>query len=179
MQRYKTSILIGAIFLLIAIGLVVDWKPTYVSVSKEMPYYQIVNANGDVIGSVMLTEGKNGVLVHVTASHLSPGRHGFHFHEKWFEGTDFTTAGEHFNPKKKKHGYLNPKGYHLGDMPNLVVNADGNVSTEVFVPGVTLVKGKPNSLAGRSLIIHSGADDYSTDPAGNSGDRIAGANIGK
>src|SRR5690606_6773260 len=100
-----------------------------------------------------------------------------HIHETGkCDPPEFKTAGAHFNPSEKQHGFNNPKGFHSGDLPNIEVNEDGSVNVEIITAAVTLEKKKPNSLlkkGGTSLIFHEKADDYITDPAGNSGARIA------
>lgn len=141
----------------------------------------LINTDGEEIGEVILTEGDDGVSIRVTAEGLTPGEHGFHIHEKG-ECTppDFKSAGGHFNPTGAEHGFDNPKGFHLGDLPNIEVEADGTVDAIVTTANVTLKTGKDNSILdedGSSLMIHEKADDYVTDPAGNSGDRIACAVI--
>lgn len=143
----------------------------------QVLHVELIDGKGQKIGSAMLREGTKGVLIQVEAQGLTPGKHGFHIHEQTFKDADFAQAGGHFNPTKKEHGRLNPKGYHLGDLGNLTVGQDGTVQAEIFAGGVTLKKGDPHSILGRSLIIHSEEDDELTDPAGNAGDRIAGGNI--
>lgn len=159
-------------------------RPTLVTQAEEIPAAQveavkvnIINTKGASIGEAILQQQANGVLVTITASGLTPGKHGFHFHDvAKCDIPDFKTAGEHFNPTQKQHGFNNLKGFHSGDLPNLVADKKGNAKAEVFVDYVTLNKGPANSLFkpnGTSIIIHAGQDDYVTDPAGNSGDRIA------
>ncbi len=137
----------------------------------------IVNTEGKKIGEVKLVEGIDGVTINIQAEGLSPGKHGIHIHETGVcTPPDFKSAGAHFNPGHKEHGFDNPKGFHLGDLPNLEVDAEGKVTAEVTTVLVTLKPGVENSLLdadGSSLVIHEKADDYKTDPAGNSGDRIA------
>ncbi|GIP16440.1 superoxide dismutase [Cu-Zn] 2 [Paenibacillus montaniterrae] len=137
----------------------------------------IVNSEGATIGqATFIQDGKN-VTIHVKAKQLTPGEHGIHIHEKGIcEPPEFKTAGEHFNPTAKHHGFDNPKGFHSGDLPNLAVAEDGTVDVMLVTDNVTLKKGKANSLRGKqgaSLVIHAAPDDYVTDPAGNSGARIA------
>jgi Cu-Zn family superoxide dismutase len=125
----------------------------------------------------MLTQGDGIVKIHLEAKGLPPGVHGFHIHQTGkCEPPSFTSAGDHLNPTHKQHGFYNPKGFHAGDLPNIQVAADGTVRADVESKNVTLKKGEPNSLlrkGGTSLVIHEKADDYVTDPSGNSGSRIA------
>lgn len=137
----------------------------------------IVNSEGKEIGTAELTETKKGVKIRLILSGLEPGEKAVHFHEIGkCDSPNFTTAGVHFNPSDKEHGFDNPKGYHAGDLPNLVILKDGTVDVEIVTSNVTLEKGQKNSLLdedGSALVIHAGPDDYITDPSGNSGDRIA------
>ena len=98
------------------------------------------------------------------------------------DGKAFSEAGAHFNPTGKKHGKDNPDGPHAGDLPNFTVKDDGTATVHVEAKLVTLVEGEPNSLFqpnGTCLVIHSGPDDYRTDPTGNAGDRVACGEIKK
>jgi Cu-Zn family superoxide dismutase len=137
----------------------------------------IINDKGNKIGIAELTPIAEGVKIHLEAAKLPPGMHGFHIHEVGLcDKPDFASSGMHLNPFHKQHGFENPQGYHAGDLPNIQVGADGKVNVNLIAKAVTLEKGKPNSLLqdqGVSLIIHEKSDDYKTDPAGNSGARIA------
>lgn len=138
---------------------------------------KLYNAKGEEIGNGIVKQEEKGVRVSVSVKGLPPGPHGFHIHEKMFKPFDFKTSGEHMNPTQKQHGFENPKGFHLGDMTNLEVKEDGTGEASFLIEGANLQKGSPYSLLGRSIMIHEKADDYKTDPAGNSGNRIAGGNI--
>jgi Cu-Zn family superoxide dismutase len=134
------------------------------------------NAENEPIGEAVLRQTPKGVLIDVKLSDLPAGEHGFHVHETGKCEPPFESAGGHFNPTRTHHGYEHPKGPHLGDLPNLVVPESGAVEVELFAEGLTLDPGKPNSVLdanGSALMVHSGPDDYRTDPAGASGDRIA------
>ncbi len=137
----------------------------------------LLNTKGEKIGTATLTQTAEGVKVAIEASGLTPGKHGIHFHEIGIcEAPEFKSAGEHFNPKLKEHGLLNPHGPHAGDMPNLVVGKDGKVNTEMLTSNVTLEMGKLNSLikpGGIALVIHESEDDQLSNPSGNSGSRVA------
>ena len=136
----------------------------------------LVNAKGDKAGEATLTQTGDGVKVEVNATGVKPGEHGIHFHEKAkCTPPDFKSAGAHFNPTEKKHGFLNPKGPHVGDIQNVKADKSGVVKDEVLSNLVTLSEDSKNSLfanGGTSLVIHDKADDYKTDPSGNSGDRV-------
>ncbi|HEY5063191.1 MAG TPA: superoxide dismutase family protein [Gemmatimonadaceae bacterium] len=129
---------------------------------------------GRRVGTATFTDTYTGVLVSADLTGLGLGAHGIHIHEVGKCEAPFTTAGGHFNPEHRHHGFLNPNGSHLGDMPNIDTPAAGQLRFEFLLPGVTL-KGA-NALLdadGASIVVHSGRDDYSTDPSGNSGSRIA------
>jgi Cu-Zn family superoxide dismutase len=133
------------------------------------------DASGKEVGAATFTVTPSGVLISLDLTAVPPGEHGFHVHTTGkCEPPDFKSAGPHFNPDQTKHGFMTPEGPHAGDLPNLHVPADGKLQVEVLEPNVTWSGEAPLLDAdGSALVIHAGADDYKTDPAGNSGDRIA------
>ena len=133
-------------------------------------------ADGKDAGSVTLTQTPRGVLLALSVKGLPPGEHAFHVHAVGKCEPPFDSAGGHFNPDGHKHGMLAAEGAHAGDMPNLHIPAGGELTVEVLNTSITLEKGKPNSVFdtdGSAIVIHAGKDDYSTDPTGNAGGRIA------
>jgi Cu-Zn family superoxide dismutase len=140
-----------------------------------------VDVNGKEIGGASLTQTPNGVMIAVNLRGLPPGEHAFHVHEKGVcePATKFMSAGGHFNPGGKKHGYMVEGGPHGGDMPNQHVGADGALKANVFNPNVTLGAGAGSLFGadGAALVVHASPDDYAGQPAGNAGDRIACAVI--
>jgi len=137
----------------------------------------LVGSDGKTIGNVALSQLVRGVRVFAQAADLPPGQHAFHIHETGeCQTPDFESAGGHFNPTDEQHGWDNPQGYHAGDFPNIHVQDDGRLAVEYFTDAVTLREGEETSLFdddGAAIVIHAGADDYRTDPAGAAGERIA------
>ncbi|MBN8465760.1 superoxide dismutase family protein [Corallococcus exiguus] len=130
------------------------------------------DAQGKDVGEVTMEQAPKGVLVRGTLMNLPAGEHAFHIHETGkCEAPEFKTAGGHFNPTKKQHGALSPKGQHAGDLPNLYVAQDGKVQFDVFLADL-----KVKSLLdkdGSAVMVHAKLDDYHTDPTGDAGGRIA------
>lgn len=132
-------------------------------------------ADGSPRGEVTVTDTDGAIKVAVAARGLPPGAHGMHIHAVGrCDAPDFATAGGHWNPTAQQHGRNNPAGKHRGDLPNLVAGADGSASLEAEVEGAGLT-GSDGLLDadGAAFVIHATADDYVTDPSGNSGARIA------
>ncbi len=139
-----------------------------------------INGDGAEIGMVTLTQTPNGVLIVTAIDGLPAGIHAYHIHETGAcAAPDFTSAGGHFNPEGRAHGFHSPEGMHAGDLPNVHVGNDGRLMVEHFTDRVTLDEGETSLFDddGSAMVIHQGPDDYRTDPAGASGPRIACAVI--
>jgi superoxide dismutase, Cu-Zn family len=138
------------------------------------------NTTGAPVGTAQIWQDKNGVVyVDIASLALPAGTHGIHFHAVGkCEGSTspaFSTAGGHYNPMGREHGLQNPNGPHAGDNPNIVIPASGVGNVNFSTNRVSLTPG-PTSVFdadGTSLVIHASADDQVTNPAGNSGARIA------
>lgn len=133
-----------------------------------------IGADGKEIGRAALTGGKTGVLIEVEVSNLPPNSWvAFHVHEngRCDAASHHESAGGHFNPDKKEHGFLAAEGPHAGDMPNIYVGADGTARAHVFNDLVTL--NDKNAIRGKALMIHARSDDYRSQPSGDAGDRLA------
>jgi Cu-Zn family superoxide dismutase len=108
----------------------------------------------------------------VTVRGISPGRHGVHVHTTGACQPTFAAAGGHWNPGATQHGLDGTDGQHAGDMPNVEVGANGSGSlTYGLAPSATLAG--LLDADGSAFVVHAGEDDQRTDPAGNSGDRLA------
>ncbi|MEA3320271.1 MAG: superoxide dismutase family protein [Bacillota bacterium] len=137
---------------------------------------EIFNATGDSLGVAKVSEDPNGVKIELNLEGLPPGEHAVHIHEKGLcDAPDFKTAGNHFNPDDKQHGLMHPEGAHVGDLPNIIVEDDGTVIAELMAPQATLEEGKTSLFGkdGTAIIITENIDDGMTQPAGDSGERIA------
>lgn len=134
----------------------------------------LYDTSGSRVGSARILPRSTGVVLEVEARGMSPGPHGMHLHAVGqCNGADFSNAGGHLNPDGHEHGVQNPKGSHLGDLPNVTASPDGWIKASIRTPM------RPFKLMqeifdgdGTALVLHEGADDYVTDPAGNSGKRV-------
>lgn len=143
----------------------------------------IVGPGAAAMGTVTVTDAPNGVILRVAATGLAPGWHAIHFHEKGVCGDEgFKLSGSHIHPGTTGvHGLLNPKANDFGDLPNIWAGADGTANAEVYSTLVSVGgAGKRPALAdadGSALIIHASPDDYTTQPIGGAGARVACAVI--
>lgn len=125
-------------------------------------------------GSVMFEQRGDKVMVTAKVSGLALGSHGFHIHERGdCSAEDGMSAGGHFNPTGKPHGDPASSDHHGGDMPMLVADPSGNATLEAALDTVTIGTGAPTDIVGKAVIVHKDADDYKTQPTGNSGARVA------
>lgn len=151
---------------------------------QRLAVARLLTPAGQAAGQATLTEMPNGVEIAVSVQGLTPGPHGFHIHTNGVcaPGPDaatgqtvaFGAAGGHFDPgQARKHGHPGepPNRAHAGELPNIPVGANGQGSLRYRNPHVTLSR-QANSVLGRTLVVHERADDYVSDPAGNSGGRL-------
>jgi superoxide dismutase, Cu-Zn family len=145
----------------------------------------VLGRNGETIGSLRVVPLRPGVRLVLEVSGLQPGTHALHLHETGrCDPPDFTTAGDHFDPAGAAHGLPDADGdfddqdHHAGDMPNQTVRPDGTLQMDVTNASVTLRE--DNALLdgdGTALVLHANADDYSSQPSGAAGERVACAVI--
>jgi superoxide dismutase, Cu-Zn family len=130
------------------------------------------SAGSSVYGTVKFEDTSKGLKVTAELSGVPPGDHGFHIHEFGSCGDAGKEAGSHYNPEKTPHGDIVKNGHrkaHIGDMGNITAGADGKAVLSLVIPTAS-VHGK-NPVAGRAVILHEKADDFSQ-PVGNAGGRI-------
>jgi Cu-Zn family superoxide dismutase len=126
-----------------------------------------------VQGTVLFKQEANGIRIIAEVSGLTrAGLHGFHIHEKGdCSAPDATSAGGHFNPHGTAHGKAGGHAHHAGDLPSLDADAQGNAKLNALLTGITLTG--EHTIVGRGLIVHADPDDYTTQPTGNAGPRVA------
>lgn len=152
-----------------------------------MPLYAVdrasvdfIDREGKAVGSGLITDGPNGILINLDLHGLPPGARAIHIHsvgtcEDPDEG--FMASGGHLNPDGKQHGLMNPEGPDAGDLPNIIVREDGTVQVELFSHLASL-HGAGGRAAifdddGAAFVIHENRDDHFTQPIGGAGPRIA------
>ncbi len=131
------------------------------------------NPQSPVQGAITFSDVRGIVSVSGTVTGLKPNSaHAFHVHENGdCSAPDFSTAGSHFNPTKSPHGAHGSGLHHLGDMPPLMADATGTAN--VSFNSQTLTLRGPNSIIGKSVIVHRDPDDVNAQPVGNAGPRLA------
>ena len=138
------------------------------------------DAQGKDLGTITLTQYPQGVLIHGELDGLKAGWHGIHIHENGACTPNFAAAGGHFNAGGGQHG-IDAAPMHVGDLPNIQASEAGKTAFEHVSHQVTLGEGQASlfKAGGTSIVIHANPDDYTSEPAGNSGDRIACGVISK
>jgi Cu-Zn family superoxide dismutase len=126
-------------------------------------------------GTLQLAAAANGVQITGQVTGLAANsEHGFHIHQTGnCSDPAFKSAGEHFNPDGAMHGAPDSATHHLGDLPMLKADDKGVASVDATIANATLADGGMHDILGKALVVHARADDYKTQPSGNSGDRIA------
>ncbi|MDP2620954.1 MAG: superoxide dismutase family protein [Hyphomicrobiales bacterium] len=142
--------------------------------AMEAAKADVADKDGKALGTVEFTQTPNGVLVRAVLEGLPQGTHGFHLHAVGKCEPPFDSAGGHYNPTNAEHGFFSEGGPHAGDMVNLNVPESGAVTFETVTTMVTISGGENPLLDddGSALVIHGGADDYTSQPAGDAGPRI-------
>jgi Cu-Zn family superoxide dismutase len=135
-------------------------------------------AGNKVSGTVTFTPAADGVQVHAEITGLTPGKHGFHVHEFGdCSATDLSSAGGHFNPTNQPHAGPDAAARHEGDMGNVEADGSGNAKLDYVDHQISLANDAKSAI-GRSVVVHAKPDDLKTQPAGDSGARIACGVIG-
>lgn len=141
-----------------------------------MVHVMLAPTEGNVAaGMLMVTERGDGVSITGSITGLKPATEmAVHVHERGdCSAPDGSSAGEHFNPTAEAHGNPATSPHHAGDMPNLSVDKDGVALLDFVIANTSLSGPAERNLANRAVVVHVMADDYRTQPSGNSGARVA------
>ena len=131
-------------------------------------------SNSNVTGTVVFEKTDDGVKMVVELSGLTPGEHAIHLHEYGdCSATDGTSAGGHWAPEGNKHGKRGEGEFHRGDLDNFTADDDGSAFFERTIEDWTIGGSESTNIIGKSVIVHEGADDYTSQPSGASGPRVA------
>lgn len=126
-----------------------------------------------VSGTATFTASGEQVVLTLSIAGATPGEHAFHLHEIGdCSAPDGTSAGGHWNPTGQDHGQWGGAAFHLGDVANLDVGEDGSATLTVATNLWSIGTGDDTDVVGRSVIVHAGVDDFSTQPTGAAGGRI-------
>jgi Cu-Zn family superoxide dismutase len=179
MKSFQSS-LIALGFLLISSLMAQAQTPAEKS-STPVKAVAVLNptAGNKVNGTVTFTEVDDGVQVRAEIGGLTPGNHGFHIHEFGdCSAADGTSAGAHFNPTHQPHAGPDAPERHVGDMGNVLADSSGKATLEYVDHQISLTNDQ-RSVIGRSVVVHAKPDDLKSQPAGDSGTRIACGVIGR
>ncbi len=166
---------------LAAFGLVLAAAGTLIAAKPRAPLIQSVASapvftdSGRDAGYAVIVVKRDKATLRLSFTGITPGEHALHFHTTGScKGSKFSGAGGHLNPMGHQHGTKNPAGSHLGDLPNVIADANGVAFADIVLTGsAKALFSAMMDKDGTAIVLHAGLDDYMTDPAGNSGDRIA------
>lgn len=148
--------------------------PTSESAERMVATALLAPASGSSVqGTVNFIQTTDGqIRVEANLTGLTPGAHGFHIHEKGdCSAPDATSAGAHFNPTGKPHAGPHDHDRHVGDFGNLEADDSGKATySQTFAD--LKVEGE-TSIIGKAVIVHAKADDLTSQPSGDAGDRVA------
>jgi Cu-Zn family superoxide dismutase len=173
----KTAISILGIVIVLVLALACP-SPVLATASKARAIAHLAGRDGHAMGTASFIATSHGVLIELDLKGLAPGAHAIHLHTSGNcdAKVAFTSAGPDlgFAPTKL-HGFLAPHGPHSGDLPNEFAAGDRTLHASVISNAISLGNGKKSIFDrdGASIIVHAKADDYVSQPAGNSGDRVA------
>jgi len=152
-------------------------SPCFAAATKSHAVAHVKGLDGGALGTVDFAQTNHGTLILFDLHGLPPGAHGVHIHTSGNcdAKTKFTSAGPHFSPDPKNHSFLVKGGPHAGDLSNEFAAADGSLHASTISNMFALGNGKKSIFDrdGASIIVMAKGDDYTTQPAGNTGDRIA------
>lgn len=142
--------------------------------SRNLATAELADASGRPVGTAVFSRRGNETLINLSVAGTPGAVHGLHLHAVGKCETPFTSAGPHLNPGGHQHGKDNPMGSHLGDLPNVTIGQNGVGTADASLgTNAAAIDAALFDADGSAIVLHAAADDYRTDPSGNSGPRIA------
>jgi Cu-Zn family superoxide dismutase len=130
-------------------------------------------SGSEVAGSAIFIHEGRQVTLQISLEHAPAGEHAVHIHEFGdCSAADGSSAGGHWNPTQHAHGKWGEAPFHLGDIGNVVVGADGTGTLMLTTDRWSMGDGAVGDVLGKAVIIHAAPDDFATQPTGNAGGRI-------
>ncbi len=173
MNRINAVILLCAAVSIVLAGCEQIEKVVSTSQSKKASAIINPSSGSEVSGTATFTQTGQNVMVRIEVENVSPGEHGVHIHQYGdCSAPDGTSAGGHWNPTNVAHGKWSEGEFHLGDIGNIMVGEDGTGSIELVTDLWEIGTGTDVDVVGKGIIVHTGPDDFVSQPSGNAGARI-------
>jgi Cu-Zn family superoxide dismutase len=175
-RNFRPAVLLFAAVILTWVMAHPIWAGDGEKITKAVAVLHPTRGN-NVGGTVTFSQMNNSVKVEADLKGLSPGKHGFHIHAFGdCSAPDGTSAGGHYNPTGQPHAGPDQQNRHMGDLGNIEADNAGNAHYERMDSHLML--SGPDSIIGRGIIVHGGADDLKSQPSGAAGPRVACGVIG-
>ena len=170
----QVLLLIGISFALISCDRVQQHTDVLSAPSAKQAIATIGSASdSSVTGMATFTQNGDQITLTIEIQGASPGIHAVHIHASGdCSAPDGTSAGGHWNPTDVAHGKWGVGEFHLGDIGNITVGEDGTGSIELTTDLWEIGTGSDVDVVGKGIIVHAGADDFTSQPSGNAGARI-------
>jgi Cu-Zn family superoxide dismutase len=169
----RTTVLAAALALVSACG--DDTAPPQPPATRPTATAALeARSSSTTTGTATFTEENGKVTLKLDVAGATPGQHGAHIHQVGDCGADdASSAGGHWNPEGHNHGAPTAEDSHLGDLGNITVGQDGRGSLTISMADWKLGDGSTTDVVGKAVVIHASPDDLTSQPAGNSGARVA------
>lgn len=143
---------------------------------KHIKFSMDAKSDSNVSGDVTFTEENGNVIMKAILAGLTEGEHAIHIHEKAdCSSADGKSTGGHWNPTFQPHAKWGDEGgYHKGDIGNFVADAEGNATVDFATSEWCIgCEDETKNIVGKAVIVHQGVDDFTSQPSGAAGARVA------
>ena len=174
-----SRVVVSLAMLVLLVGCAAEQESETAAAADEDTQLQAVAEIGPandsaVQGRATFAAAEDSVTLLIEVEGAQPGLHAVHIHELGdCSAADATSAGGHWNPMQAAHGRWDHDPHHLGDIGNLMVADDGSGTLQMTSRLWSIGTGELNDVVGKAIIMHVSSDDFSTQPTGGAGSRIA------